>query len=205
MPTRGQSCLLDGEQSGEWARKAAEASTLAQAKASKSPLAKRLGKKDAGLKVFGFCTNKASSAETASGAASSTNTAPGEKLLRRGQFPHRQYCYLIMDLQGGDNGTKTTVAVAEKMRSLLTQLATSLPGSALVPLNRMSNEAVWTKATQVPNQRFSEVRKMMAFTSDLDNLLKRVPRNKSKQFSGCLLYTSPSPRDRTRSRMPSSA
>ena len=28
---------------------------------------------------------------------------------------------------------------------------------------------------------------------------------KFKQISGCLLYTSPSPRDRTRSRMPSSA
>mgnify|MGYP003377963932 CR=1 FL=1 len=26
-----------------------------------------------------------------------------------------------------------------------------------------------------------------------------------EQFKGCLLYTSPSPRDRTRSRMPSSA
>ena len=28
---------------------------------------------------------------------------------------------------------------------------------------------------------------------------------KGKQFNNCLLYTSPSPRDRTRSRMPSSA
>ena len=27
----------------------------------------------------------------------------------------------------------------------------------------------------------------------------------NKDFNGCLLYTSPSPRDRTRSRMPSSA
>ena len=76
------------EQRGEWASEAAEASKIAQAKANKSPLAKRLGKKDAGLKAFGFCTNKASSAETARGAAGSTNVAPGEKLLRRGQFPH---------------------------------------------------------------------------------------------------------------------
>ena len=95
-----------------------------------------------------------------------------------------------MDLQGGDDGTKTTVAMAEKMRSLLTILAISLPGSALVPLNRIRNKAVWTKATQVPNQRFSEVRKMMAFTGDLENLLKRVPRNKSKQFSGVVLSMS---------------
>ena len=86
------------EQSGEWASKAAEASKIAQAKANKSPLAKRLSKKDAGLKGYGFCASKASSAETARGAAGSTNAAPGEKLLRRGQFPHRQYCYLDMDL-----------------------------------------------------------------------------------------------------------
>ena len=33
----------------------------------------------------------------------------------------------------------------------------------------------------------------------------KVTREKSKKFFTCLLYTSPSPRDRTRSRMPSSA
>ena len=33
----------------------------------------------------------------------------------------------------------------------------------------------------------------------------RIFNIRSKQFAGCLLYTSPSPRDRTRSRMPSSA
>ena len=32
-----------------------------------------------------------------------------------------------------------------------------------------------------------------------------VPKTKVRLMSGCLLYTSPSPRDRTRSRMPSSA
>ena len=34
---------------------------------------------------------------------------------------------------------------------------------------------------------------------------KRVKGRKTKHSSTCLLYTSPSPRDRTRSRMPSSA
>ena len=37
--------------------------------------------------------------------------------------------------------------------------------------------------------------------SDLEPFLE----SNKKQFKGCLLYTSPSPRDRTRSRMPSSA
>ena len=35
--------------------------------------------------------------------------------------------------------------------------------------------------------------------------LQEVDREKRRLISGCLLYTSPSPRDRTRSRMPSSA
>ena len=34
---------------------------------------------------------------------------------------------------------------------------------------------------------------------------KATPGNEFKRRNGCLLYTSPSPRDRTRSRMPSSA
>ena len=38
------------------------------------------------------------------------------------------------------------------------------------------------------------------FTMDADNYCER-----GKYFCSCLLYTSPSPRDRTRSRMPSSA
>jgi len=39
----------------------------------------------------------------------------------------------------------------------------------------------------VPNQKFSEVRKMMAFTGELKVLLHRVPRNKGKKFSGVVL------------------
>ena len=47
--------------------------------------------------------------------------------------------------------------------------------------------------------------------NSLDTLLNRVSQNAKSSSSGkvkpetCLLYTSPSPRDRTRSRMPSSA
>ena len=37
-------------------------------------------------------------------------------------------------------------------------------------------------------------------------LIRRLtPADRQKYYNGCLLYTSPSPRDRTRSRMPSSA
>jgi len=94
------------------------------------------------------------------------------------------YCYMTMDLQGGDDGIKTTVAVAEKTRSLLTLMSKMLPGCALLPLRKMPREVVWTKAAQVPNQQFSEIQKKVAFTVDLESLLKRIPRNKSKQLSG---------------------
>ena len=38
-----------------------------------------------------------------------------------------------------------------------------------------------------------------------DSLVKKLSERKYAQIRNCLLYTSPSPRDRTRSRMPSSA
>ena len=40
---------------------------------------------------------------------------------------------------------------------------------------------------------------------DVPNVQKEDPLNIDEQEESCLLYTSPSPRDRTRSRMPSSA
>ena len=44
----------------------------------------------------------------------------------------------------------------------------------------------------------------VAANGDLANWDMRIP-NRGPLIGGCLLYTSPSPRDRTRSRMPSSA
>ena len=42
--------------------------------------------------------------------------------------------------------------------------------------------------------------------AELARLMTLLPSyEKSEQYENCLLYTSPSPRDRTRSRMPSSA
>ena len=44
------------------------------------------------------------------------------------------------------------------------------------------------------------------FTTDIENI--KAPKGLNEdviKFISCLLYTSPSPRDRTRSRMPSSA
>ena len=135
----------------EWARKAEEARKIAKAKASKSPLAKRWDKKTAGLQAFGFVGPKTRYVP-AERADSSSTAAPREQLLLRGQFLFQMYCYITMDLQGGDDGIKSTVVAVEKTRSLLTLMSSTLPGCALVPLSKMSKEVVWTKASQVPKQ-----------------------------------------------------
>ena len=49
----------------------------------------------------------------------------------------------------------------------------------------------------------NNVKKTICIGTDLDTSLKSV--EIAEQYENCLLYTSPSPRDRTRSRMPSSA
>merc|ERR1712194_736226 len=102
------------EDEDDWTRKAEEAKKTAKAKANKSPLAKRWDKKNpAGLQAFGFVGPKTRYAP-AEKADSPPNAAQSEQPLLRCQFPFQMYCYMTMDLQGGDDGIKTTVAVAEK-------------------------------------------------------------------------------------------
>ena len=68
-----------------------------------------------------------------------------------------------------------------------------------------------TVARPTREQAEDAVRKLLAWAGDdpaREGLLdtpKRVVKAYEEWFKGCLLYTSPSPRDRTRSRMPSSA
>ena len=47
--------------------------------------------------------------------------------------------------------------------------------------------------------------KYTALAQDANSSSERISAEAFSQFADCLLYTSPSPRDRTRSRMPSSA
>ena len=58
------------------------------------------------------------------------------------------------------------------------------------------------KKTAVPQNIISEDDVKI---SDSARKLVETARDKVSDFQACLLYTSPSPRDRTRSRMPSSA
>ena len=58
-------------------------------------------------------------------------------------------------------------------------------------------------AIAVAVKRFKELHSLRNENADLKQAL--ADRKLIEQAKGCLLYTSPSPRDRTRSRMPSSA
>ena len=51
--------------------------------------------------------------------------------------------------------------------------------------------------------RFDEVSELIVDPNIISDMKQYIQLN--KEYKDCLLYTSPSPRDRTRSRMPSSA
>ena len=66
-----------------------------------------------------------------------------------------------------------------------------LKNSKIFPLSKYRNKAKYTE-----------------YKLELENLQKQIvvqKKSKKEHVNNCLLYTSPSPRDRTRSRMPSSA
>ena len=73
-------------------------------------------------------------------------------------------------------------------------------GHAMV--KRLKKEGYWVRAVDLKQPEFSETEADEFIQGDLREVdfVRRVI-----QYKGCLLYTSPSPRDRTRSRMPSSA
>ena len=67
----------------------------------------------------------------------------------------------------------------------------------------------WLKATPDPNVSIGETcnpfKVEMVIRGYLSGHSARIYKSGKRSICGCLLYTSPSPRDRTRSRMPSSA
>ena len=69
----------------------------------------------------------------------------------------------------------------------------------------INNQSVISKLSEI-KQRPKDKKYILLFRS-VDDLRKKfdVKKDYIKQIKDCLLYTSPSPRDRTRSRMPSSA
>jgi len=72
-----------------------------------------------------------------------------------------------------------------------------------IQYNKVINEFV--TATNIIVVVEGEEEKIKAFTEAVVPQIKLATDPKDGQLYACLLYTSPSPRDRTRSRMPSSA
>ena len=65
-----------------------------------------------------------------------------------------------------------------------------------------------TTTSQAPQNSLSSMdnsRNVLSFADTLDTVLPSVVRIGTVKTNNCLLYTSPSPRDRQKSRMPSSA
>ena len=71
----------------------------------------------------------------------------------------------------------------------------------------MSKFKIKSEATDVasPRSRKAGQKAMDKTTQELHTLVENLEKLMGENVQLCLLYTSPSPRDRTRSRMPSSA
>ena len=81
-------------------------------------------------------------------------------------------------------------------------ISSSLPGKPRVSANALKNQVPKNSAATAQTHATESVQRAMMQALGL--IGDRIDQLDSK-LSGCLLYTSPSPRDRTRSRMPSSA
>ena len=109
-----------------------------------------------------------------------------------------------------ENLFNSTVFIGIASFLLILMLSFSLNSNSNISQKDLENELRITKSDLIEfySIRSEEVLSIddistpvtIRFKSNIENYI-----NLYDNFSGCLLYTSPSPRDRTRSRMPSSA
>ena len=119
----------------------------------------------------------------------------------------RQYRWDVTDLVTGGENTlhvifhSTVAHISKKQADLpLRGVAQAIPGGSYV--RKAPCQFGWDWGPQLPPIGFwKEVRLESYTAARLDDVHVR----QEHKDNGCLLYTSPSPRDRTRSRMPSSA
>ena len=97
---------------------------------------------------------------------------------------------------------ETHVEVAVKMAAVCTHWREAVQGGRGDATDAMSALVVLGKDAR-KDACMKDVMAALALSSDKVKL--GAYRQKRNRYGGCLLYTSPSPRDRTRSRMPSSA
>ena len=89
-----------------------------------------------------------------------------------------------------------------KLRTVISLSLVSLIAVVLIQLGGMlyAFHAQMQEAEKLLNKCF-----WMSFTETVDNLVNNLPYPDNSIAIICLLYTSPSPRDKRQSRMPSSA
>ena len=114
----------------------------------------------------------------------------------------------------GSNSTRVADAIVAKLKSAHPEAVLELRDLARNP-HPMLDEAALGALFTAPDQRTPEQAARVALDDALiaevqshDTIVLGVPMynfGTPVQLKSCLLYTSPSPRDRTRSRMPSSA
>lgn len=161
-----------------------------------SNLASKLNKKKHGLSTYGFRVSdnpRQNKSQPANSASNNATAKPGNK---RSHYSHKTFVHIDMTLQAGeDDGLKVTTGVVEKLRALVTLLGTEIQGCAVLPLKANTSDTVWRKATDIPSRGFSAIMRYCAFTGDEEEILKFVPRKKSKKISGVLLLGSLAPID----------
>mgnify|MGYP003303601772 CR=1 FL=1 len=90
--------------------------------------------------------------------------------------------------------------MSEYKKTALVLGAGGFIGSHMV--KKLRSEGYWVRGVDLKSPEYSETEANEFIHGDLTD---RSFVHRVIKFKGCLLYTSPSPRDRTRSRMPSSA
>ena len=108
----------------------------------------------------------------------------------------------IVDVDNESDGPSGVVSVKEEQAGKIysTNMAINSPDSEFVSIheariNIETGETTILREERIPRKEYEREQEE----------IERIKRENEELKKACLLYTSPSPRDRTRSRMPSSA
>ena len=93
------------------------------------------------------------------------------------------------------------------LNRLLTTVRNALDRKQLVVENKLLRKKISKNFEMIGKSKaINEIKDLIDKVAETDaKILVNGPNGSGKELVACLLYTSPSPRDRTRSRMPSSA
>ena len=138
-------------------------------------------------------------------AATNRQDVLDKAMLRQGRFDRQVYVGLP-DIRGREQILKVHARKVPLDESIeLSILARGTPGFSGADLANLVNEAALFSARAnrrvVTMEEFEKARDKIMMGAERRSMVM----SEKEKANTCLLYTSPSPRDRTRSRMPSSA